>query len=92
LDFNLTSSTGDYAAFVVPQGRLNECIFSTKKGRTKRTKSARYLRLAIVMMYIDQNYKNLDENEAELNETIKSFAPKGIVEFYFPVAWIQWEM
>jgi hypothetical protein len=75
LDVNLTSSTGDYAAFVVPQGLFNECIFSTKKGRTKRTESARYLILAIVTMHRNRNYENLDENEAELNETIKSFAP-----------------
>lgn len=81
LDVNLTSSAGDYAAFVVPQGRENEWLFSSKSGRRKLSESAKYSRLAIVTMHRNQNYENLDEIKAELNETIKSFAPKGLKDF-----------
>lgn len=81
LDIELSSPAGDYAAFVVPQGRENEWLFSTKKGRRKLTESARHSRLAIVTMHRNQNYESLEEIQSEVNETIKSFAPKGLRDY-----------
>lgn len=68
----------DYAAFICPQGRETEWLFSTKQGRKKLLESAGHARLAIVIMHRNQSYTSIDDIKIELNETVKSFAPKGI--------------
>jgi spermidine synthase/ubiquinone/menaquinone biosynthesis C-methylase UbiE len=69
---------GEYAAFICSQGRENEWLFSTKAGRRKLLESAKFSRLAIVTLHHDQIYESLDTIKKELNETVKSFAPKGL--------------
>lgn len=69
---------GEYAAFICSQGRENEWLFSTKPGRRKLLESANFSRLAIVTLHHDQTYDSLDKIKEELNETVKSFAPKGL--------------
>lgn len=79
LDQKLSSRRGgDYAAFICPQGRETEWLFATKQGRRKLLESAQHSRLAIVTMHRNQTYTSLDDVKLELNETVKSFAPKGL--------------
>lgn len=68
----------DYAAFICPQGRETEWLFSTKQGRKKLMESAGHARLAIVIMHRNQNYTSIDDIKLELNETVKNFAPKSV--------------
>lgn len=78
LDQKNSKNLNYYACFICPQGRETEWLFSTKKGRKKLLESASYGRLAIVIMHRDQSYTTLDDIKIELNETIKSFAPKEV--------------
>lgn len=78
LDQKSSVKAGDYAAFICPQGRETEWLFATKPGRRKLLESAQHSRLAIVTMHRNQTYTSLDDIKLELNETVKSFAPKGL--------------
>lgn len=78
LDQKTSAKAGDYAAFICPQGRETEWLFATKQGRRKLLESAQHARLAIVTMHRNQTYSSLDDVKLELNETVKSFAPKGL--------------
>ena len=78
LDQKTSAKAGSYAAFICPQGRETEWLFATKQGRRKLLESAQHSRLAIVTMHRNQTYKSLDAVKLELNETVKSFAPKGL--------------
>jgi spermidine synthase len=78
LDQKANSKGGDYAAFICPQGRETEWLFSTKQGRKKLLETAQHSRLAIVTMHRGQTYTSLEDLKIELNETVKSFAPKGL--------------
>lgn len=78
LDQKSTRNLKDYAVFIAPQGRETEWLFSTKQGRRKLLESAQHLRLAIVVMHRNQSYTSLDDIKKELNETVKSFAPRGV--------------
>lgn len=72
------NDNGYYAAFICPQGRECDWLFSTNIGRKKLQESASYGRLAIITMHRNQSYTSLDDIKSEINETIKSFAPKEI--------------
>lgn len=78
LDQKSSARAGNYAAFICPQGRETEWLFATKQGRRKLLESAQHSRLAIVTMHRHQTYTSLDDVKLELNETVKSFAPKGL--------------
>ncbi|XP_070492061.1 eEF1A lysine and N-terminal methyltransferase homolog [Chironomus tepperi] len=78
LDQKSSRNLKDYAAFIAPQGRETEWLFSTKQGRRKLLESAQHLRLAIVILHRNQTYTSLDDVKAEINEAVKSFAPKDI--------------
>lgn len=78
LDQKASVKGGQYAAFICPQGRETDWLFATKQGRRKLLESAQHSRLAIVTMHRNQSYISLDHIKLELNETVKSFAPKGL--------------
>lgn len=78
LDQKSSAKGGNYAAFICPQGRETEWLFATKQGRRKLLESAQHSRLVIVTMHRNQSYLSLDDLKLELNETVKSFAPKGL--------------
>ncbi|KAL7034409.1 hypothetical protein ACKWTF_007952 [Chironomus riparius] len=80
LDQKSSRNLKDYAAFIVPQGRETEWLFSTKQGRRKLLESAQHLRLAIVILHRNQTYTSLDDVKIEINETVKSFAPKDVTD------------
>ncbi|XP_055859084.1 eEF1A lysine and N-terminal methyltransferase homolog [Episyrphus balteatus] len=73
-------NNGKYAAFIVPQGREIEWLFSTPQGRKKLLESAKYNRLAIVTMHRDQEYDSWESVESELSESVRNLAPKGLTD------------
>lgn len=79
LDQNIRGN-GKYAAFIVPQGRETEWLFSTTQGRKKLLVSANHNRLAIVSMHRGQLYTTWDSVKDELSENIRSLAPFGLKE------------
>ncbi|XP_053695220.1 eEF1A lysine and N-terminal methyltransferase homolog [Sabethes cyaneus] len=78
LDQKPVRGNGKYAAFIVPQGRETEWLFSTPKGRHKLLASAGHDRLAIVSTHRGQTYNSLDSVKEELTESVKSLAPAGL--------------
>lgn len=66
-----------FAAFIVPQGKECEWLFSTKEGRRKLLISAGYGRLAIVLLHRDHVYESLDAIKNELSAHIKQLAPNN---------------
>ncbi|XP_039483074.1 eEF1A lysine and N-terminal methyltransferase homolog [Drosophila santomea] len=71
---------GKYAAFIVPQGREVEWLFSTPVGRKKLQDSANFQRLAVVTLHRDQVYSTLDEVKLELADSIRNLSPTGLSE------------
>ncbi|GLV46168.1 uncharacterized protein CBL_02884 [Carabus blaptoides fortunei] len=80
LDQQFERKNGQYSAFIVPQGRETEWLFSTKEGRKKLLKTANFNRLAIVTMHRGQDYKDLESVKQELNDTIRNLAPANLTE------------
>lgn len=78
LDQKPVRGNGKYAAFIVPQGRETEWLFSTPQGRQKLLASAGHDRLAIVSMHRGHDYINWDAVKDELAESVKSLAPHGL--------------
>ncbi|EAT46630.1 AAEL002186-PA [Aedes aegypti] len=78
LDQKPMRGNGKYAAFIVPQGRETEWLFSTPQGRQKLLASASHDRLAIVSMHRGQTYASWDAVKDELAESVKSLAPHGL--------------
>ncbi|XP_055591887.1 eEF1A lysine and N-terminal methyltransferase homolog [Uranotaenia lowii] len=78
LDHKPVRGNGKYAAFIVPQGRETEWLFSTPQGRQKLLSSAGHDRLAIVSLHRGQNYVSWDAVKDELAESVKSLAPSGL--------------
>ncbi|XP_055375770.1 eEF1A lysine and N-terminal methyltransferase homolog [Condylostylus longicornis] len=69
-----------YGAFIVPQGREAEWLFSTKSGRKKLLNTAKHNRLAIVTLHRDQEYESLEKIQEELNSTLLNLKPNGMIE------------
>lgn len=78
LDQKPNRDHGRYAAFIVPQGRETNWIFSTELGRKKLLASAKHDRLAIVSMHRGHEYKSWDDVKEELSGSIRNFAPSGL--------------
>lgn len=84
LDQSPCRGNGRYAAFIVPQGRETEWLFSTSEGRKKLLSSAKHDRLAIVSMHRDQNYTSWDDVKDEISGSIKNLAPSGVKHQQIP--------
>lgn len=78
LDQKSTAKAGKYAAFIVPQGSETDWLYATKPGRRKVLQLSQHSRLAIVTMHRGQSYSSLDDIKLELNDSVKSFSPKGM--------------
>lgn len=72
----LSSYNGNYAVFIVPQGRENEGTFSTSSGRENLARLAGYCRLAVVTLHREHVYTNLERMQDELSPTLKNLGPK----------------
>ncbi|XP_076766144.1 eEF1A lysine and N-terminal methyltransferase homolog [Xylocopa sonorina] len=78
LDQPRIRGTKSYAAFIVPQGKETDWIFSTKEGRQQVLKSAQRDRLAIVTLCRDHKFETWDAVKSELEDCILSLAPEGL--------------
>ncbi|XP_015429310.1 PREDICTED: methyltransferase-like protein 13 [Dufourea novaeangliae] len=67
-----------YAAFIVPQGKETDWLFSTKEGRHQVLKSAQRDRLAIVTLRREHKFENWDAVKIELEDCILNLAPEGL--------------
>ncbi|XP_053994379.1 eEF1A lysine and N-terminal methyltransferase homolog [Hylaeus volcanicus] len=70
--------TKTYAAFIVPQGKETDWLFSTKEGRQQVLKSAQRDRLAIVTLRREHKFENWDAVKSELEDCILNLAPEGL--------------
>lgn len=64
-----------YAAFIVPQGRESEWLFSTKDGRKKLAQMSQCNRLLVVTMHRGQKYGSFDAIQNELSDIIRDLTP-----------------
>lgn len=78
LDQKPMRGNGQFACFVVPQGREMEWLFSTTEGRRKLQESSKHNRLAIVSMQRDHSYASLDSVQRELDSYITSLAQNDL--------------
>ncbi|XP_063922561.1 eEF1A lysine and N-terminal methyltransferase homolog [Zophobas morio] len=78
VDIKPEASNAQYAAFIVPQGREAEWLFSTKSGRQHLTKVTKTNRLAIVTMHRGHNFGTFEQVQTELNETVCNLAPSSL--------------
>ncbi|XP_029170441.1 eEF1A lysine and N-terminal methyltransferase homolog [Nylanderia fulva] len=78
LDQPRTHGTKTYAAFIVPQGKEMDWLFSTKEGRQQVLKSAKHDRLAIVTLRREHKFESWDAVKTELQDCIRNLAPAGL--------------
>nr|XP_034180029.1 eEF1A lysine and N-terminal methyltransferase homolog [Osmia lignaria] len=78
LDQPRIRGTKSYAAFIVPQGKETDWLFSTKEGRQQVLKSAQQDRLAIVTLRREHKFDSWDAVKSELEECILNLAPEGL--------------
>ncbi|XP_076390191.1 eEF1A lysine and N-terminal methyltransferase homolog isoform X2 [Megachile rotundata] len=78
LDQPRIRGTKSYAAFIVPQGKETDWLFSTKEGRQQVLKSAQQDRLAIVTLRREHKFESWDAVKSELEECILNLAPDGL--------------
>nr|XP_033331723.1 eEF1A lysine and N-terminal methyltransferase homolog isoform X2 [Megalopta genalis] len=67
-----------YAAFMVPQGKETDWLFSSKEGRQQVLKSAQHDRLAIVTLRREHKFESWDAVKSELEDCILNLAPEGL--------------
>ncbi|KAK9301521.1 hypothetical protein QLX08_006146 [Tetragonisca angustula] len=67
-----------YAAFIVPQGKETDWLFSTKEGRQQLLKSSQRDRLAIVTLCREHKFESWDAVKAEIEDCILNLAPEGL--------------
>ncbi|XP_015604537.1 methyltransferase-like protein 13 [Cephus cinctus] len=78
LDQLLNRSNKSYAAFIVPQERESDWVFSTKQGRQQLLKTAQLDRLATVVLRKEHTFGTWDEIKEEIEESIRNLAPAGL--------------
>lgn len=78
LDQPRTRGAKTYAAFIVPQGKEMDWLFSTKEGRQQVLKSAQYDRLAIVTLRREHKFEGWNAVKTELQDCIRNLAPAGL--------------
>ncbi|XP_013147174.1 PREDICTED: methyltransferase-like protein 13 [Papilio polytes] len=77
VDQKRSQAANKYAVFVVPQGRESEWLFGTPAGRRQLQQSAKFSRLAVVLLRRGQVYHSLDAVTDELAHSAKMLAPNG---------------
>ncbi|XP_043250417.1 eEF1A lysine and N-terminal methyltransferase homolog [Colletes gigas] len=78
LDRPKIHGTKTYAAFIVPQGKETDWLFSTKEGRQQLLKSVQRDRLAIVTLRREHKFESWDAVKSELEDCILNLAPEGL--------------
>ncbi|KAJ8939942.1 hypothetical protein NQ318_007870 [Aromia moschata] len=77
-------NNAQYAAFIVPQGREAEWLFSTKAGRKHLVKMTKHNRLAIITLHRGQKYESFDAVQTELTNTVCNLAPSSLTNKKIP--------
>lgn len=72
-----TRNKKSFAAFIVPQGRESDWLFSTKEGRQDLLKSTQRDRLAVVILRREHTFENLEAVKKEINDSVRNLAPIG---------------
>ncbi|OZC10520.1 methyltransferase domain protein [Onchocerca flexuosa] len=77
-----------FAVFIVPVGRDHDWFFATEKGRSSLRKQCCKDRLAVVTLFRDQKYENMEQVKDELGPYVIQLTPaslrqtrKSVVEF-----------
>ncbi|PBC32924.1 eEF1A lysine and N-terminal methyltransferase homolog [Apis cerana] len=78
LDQPKVHGTKTYAAFIVPQGKETDWLFSTKEGRQQVLKSSQRDRLAIVTLCREHKFESWDAVKNEIEDCILNLAPEGL--------------
>ncbi|KAL1491714.1 hypothetical protein ABEB36_012271 [Hypothenemus hampei] len=73
-----------YAAFIVPEGREAEWLFSTQTGRKHLVDMTKHNRLSIVTMHRGQKYESLDAVKDELEDVVRNLAPANLGKSKIP--------
>jgi len=76
-DKNKTSNL-KFAAFIVPQGREVEWMFSTREGRRQLAESASCQRLVVVHLQRDHSFNSLQEVQDQLSGYVMELAPANL--------------
>ncbi|XP_011172802.2 eEF1A lysine and N-terminal methyltransferase homolog [Solenopsis invicta] len=84
LDQPRTHGAKTYAAFIVPQGKETDWLFSTKEGRQQVLKSAQRDRLAIVTLRREHKFENWDAVKTELEDCVRNLAPADLCKNDIP--------
>jgi len=71
-----------FAAFIVPQGREVEWLFSTAEGRQQLCNSASCRRLVVVHLARDNTFNDLNQVKEELAGTVLELAPDDLPPKY----------
>ena len=71
-----------FAAFIVPQGREVEWIFSTVEGRRQLAESASCQRLIVVHLGRDATFTSIEQIQSELSPHILEFCPPDLPSGY----------
>nr|SVE89152.1 EOG090X02SD [Daphnia sinensis] len=71
-------SAQKFAAFVVPQGRETDWLFSSYEGRRQLADSAKYQRLLVIHLGRDHQFDSLDSVQTELAGIVSSLQPQGL--------------
>lgn len=69
------------AAFIVPQGREHEWLFSTAKGREDLLKQCQSDRLIVVILNRSHQYEDMDQIKTELSSMLEGFFPADNKKF-----------
>ncbi|CAH0557061.1 unnamed protein product [Brassicogethes aeneus] len=84
VDINPEPKNSQYAAFIVPQGREAEWLFSTKAGRKHLVKMTKHNRLTIVTMHRGHKYESFEAVQNELTDTVCNLAPSALTNKKIP--------
>ncbi|XP_065195073.1 eEF1A lysine and N-terminal methyltransferase-like, partial [Sycon ciliatum] len=71
------TSSGQFAVFIVPQGRETEWMFSSSQGRQQLVENADFRRLVVVLLHRFHKYGSLAEIREELSGHVADLAPEG---------------
>nr|SVE93507.1 EOG090X02SD [Scapholeberis mucronata] len=71
-------SNNKFAAFVVPQGREIDWMFSSNEGRRQLADNAKYQRLLVIHLGRDHHFPNLEYVQTELSGVVSSLQPEGL--------------
>ncbi|XP_019875061.2 eEF1A lysine and N-terminal methyltransferase homolog isoform X2 [Aethina tumida] len=84
VDVSPAAKNSQYAAFIVPQGREAEWMFSTKAGRKCLVKTTKHNRLAIITMHRGQVYNSFEAVQDELSDIVCNLAPANMTTKKIP--------